>query len=180
MGFFRRLIAGQAAPSTFPPLTLLVGDVEIPAVDFTTHGGDSDSYSRGYALIGPQGGEYGHLSELLSSAWMTTGLEVLYVVGVTKRPHALASEAFAPGKAVRLMAEPQNRYDRNAVGVWDAAGQEQLGYLPREYAATIAKVWQDYRAIVLREAIDKATGRRVGVKLVLAPLLTATASEGAR
>jgi hypothetical protein len=39
---------------------------------------------------------------------------------------------------VRLVPDPENRYDRNAVGVW--AGNRQLGHLSREEAARYAPV----------------------------------------
>lgn len=38
----------------------------------------------------------------------------------------------------QLMPEPQNKHDRNAVGVW--SGGRQLGYLPREEAARYSPV----------------------------------------
>lgn len=90
---------------------------------------------------------------------------------MTERPRALASPAFAPGKAVKLIPEPSNRYDKYAIGVWDAALREQLGYLPREYAATIGGRSESFRTYVLRESIDKDTAKRVGVKTILAPEL---------
>lgn len=57
---------GAAKP--LPRVTFVIGKVTITAEDFTAHGGEGDSYSRGYMLVGPAGGHYGHISELLSSA----------------------------------------------------------------------------------------------------------------
>jgi hypothetical protein len=56
---------------------------------------------------------------------------------VSFRPDAVANAAFDPGARLALVAEPQNEFDRNAVGVWDADRTLQAGYVPREVAGDL-------------------------------------------
>lgn len=98
------------------------------------------------------------------------GLEAVKVVGLKHHGNA-QDPAFAPGNALRLVREPNNPYDTNAVAVYDAEGQTQVGYLPREHAERIAKrldAGEELRCLSMWETLD---GRwRVALRaLILTP-----------
>jgi hypothetical protein len=59
---------------------------------------------------------------------------VLPVAGTSYRAGALQDDAFAPGKPLELVPEPENAHDPNAIAVWDAARLLQAGYVPAEAA----------------------------------------------
>jgi len=96
------------------------------------------------------------------------GIESLDVRGEAHRPGALQSPGFAAGASLTLVPEPNNPYDANAVGVWDATRSNQAGYLPHEHAVRIAKrllkgevprcvvMWEEHRA-----------GQRVSLRVLL-------------
>ena len=92
-------------------------------------------------------------------------IRVVNVAGVSYRADALQDEAFAPGRRLTLVPEPDNEYDPNAVGVWDADRRVQAGYLPADVARELrADEWQ---AVSLREFYEG--GQRFGLRVVLAP-----------
>ncbi|MBM0255576.1 HIRAN domain-containing protein [Micromonospora sp. 4G55] len=47
---------------------------------------------------------------------------------------------FYPGEPVRLVREPENPYDRNAVAVYDATGKYMAAYVNKQKARTLAKL----------------------------------------
>ena len=61
-------------------------------------------------------------------------IRVVPVAGVSFRPEAVADAAFDPGARLALVAEPQNEFDPNAIGVWNADRTLQAGYVPRDVA----------------------------------------------
>lgn len=65
---------------------------------------------------------------------------IVKVAGVTYdgRQHIIAD--LSGDEPCRLIAEPDNKYDPNAIGVWVATseGKAHIGYVPRELAAQIA------------------------------------------
>ncbi len=79
-----------------------------------------------------------------------------------------------PSCDVRLIAEPANEYDANAVGVHGATGQ--VGYLPRGVAADFAPVFSELArlgyaggacgAVILGDAAGEMP---LGVVLLLSP-----------
>jgi hypothetical protein len=98
------------------------------------------------------------------------GLRVSGAAGAA-RHHAVAlsSEAAAPGQSVELRRDPENPHDPNAIAV--LAGDEQLGWVPRELAAELAPsldAGQPWAAVVLREQRRSPRDPRHGVTLLLA------------
>jgi hypothetical protein len=92
-------------------------------------------------------------------------IRVLPVAGVSFRLDDLQDEAFAPGRPLALVPEPQNPHDPNAIGIWDEARRLQAGYVPAEAAAGLdAGAWQ---AVSLIEFSEE--GRRTGLRVLLAP-----------
>jgi hypothetical protein len=92
-------------------------------------------------------------------------IRVLKVAGVSYRLDDVQDAAFAPGRRLALVPEPENEHDPNAVGVWDEDTRLQAGYVPAEIAAELdASAWQ---AVSLLEFFDGA--RRIGLRVLLAP-----------
>ena len=98
------------------------------------------------------------------------GLNIFNVAGVTYRPDMLQRDCFKPGTTVKLLAEPDNKHDPNAVSVWDQYGSWMVGYVPREQnrrvRAAIEKA--DQQALVLAE--QRKDGKRVSLTVMVGPL----------
>jgi hypothetical protein len=98
------------------------------------------------------------------------GVAILKVAGTSHRAEELQDDAFQPGSKLTLRPDPANEFDPHAVGVWDAAGRNQVGYVPREAAGEISKrlVEESLEAWILWEWRDEG-GRRVGLRMLIAP-----------
>jgi hypothetical protein len=92
-------------------------------------------------------------------------VRVIKVAGVSYRMEALQDDAFAPGRRLALVAEPDNEHDPHAVGVWDAEQRLQAGYVPAEIARAFNA--EDWQAVSLREFFEG--GQRAGLRVLLAP-----------
>jgi hypothetical protein len=97
--------------------------------------------------------------------WSDERLLVVAVAGASYRLDALADDAFAPGRDLALVPEPENEHDPNAIGIWDAGRRLQAGYVPSELTG---RVPQDAQALALWEFRDEQ-GRRVGLRALIAP-----------
>jgi HIRAN domain-containing protein len=96
--------------------------------------------------------------------WDDPRLRVLKVAGTSYRQEALQDDAFAPGRRLALVPEPDNQHDPNAVGIWDPARHLQVGYVPADDAPTVRG---DEQALSLWEF--REGGRRVGLRVLIAP-----------
>jgi len=95
-----------------------------------------------------------------------------HVAGVTHRPEALQDPRFAPGHGLLLRPEPTNPYDHNAVGIWDATGEVQLGFVPAEHSEQIAMDIRNGTQLVglaMREFRHGESGPRLGIHVLIAP-----------
>src|SRR5207253_7765103 len=92
-------------------------------------------------------------------------VRVVKVAGVSYRLEGLQDDAFAAGRRLALVPEPDNEHDPHAIGIWDAGRRVQAGYVPAEVATGLdAEEWQ---AVSLLEFFEG--GRRAGLRLLLAP-----------
>jgi HIRAN domain len=92
-------------------------------------------------------------------------VRVIPVAGTSYRTDALQDDAFAPGRPLALVPEPDNEHDPNAIGVWDAERRVQAGYVPAEVARDlVADEWQAVSLVEFSEG-DK----RAGLRVLLAP-----------
>ena len=87
------------------------------------------------------------------------------VAGASHRGDALQDDAFAPGRRLALVPEPENEHDPYAVGIWDAERRVQAGYVPAEVAPELRG---DEQAVSLWEFRDEE-GTRIGLRVLLAP-----------
>ena len=70
--------------------------------------------------------------------WEDPRVTVIPVAGVSFRIESLGDASFEPGRALALVAEPDNEHDPNAMGVWNEDRTLQLGYVPRDVAPTLS------------------------------------------
>jgi HIRAN domain len=96
--------------------------------------------------------------------WSDERLRVVKVAGSSYRADALQDEAFAPGRPLALVREPENEHDPNAISIWDADRRLQAGYVPAEIAPELEG---DEQAVALWEFVEE--GRRVGLRVLIAP-----------
>jgi hypothetical protein len=97
--------------------------------------------------------------------WDDERLRVVKLAGSSYREDALQDDAFAPGRRLALVREPENEHDPNAVAVWDADRRLQAGYVPAEVAPSVRG---DEQALALWEFRDEV-GRRIGLRVLLVP-----------
>jgi hypothetical protein len=92
-------------------------------------------------------------------------VRVVKLAGASYRGDALQDDAFAPGRRLALVREPDNEHDPNAISVWDAERRLQAGYVPAEVAPELRG---DEQAVSLWE-FRGDDGRRIGLRILLAP-----------
>ena len=97
--------------------------------------------------------------------WDDERLRVVKLAGSSYRLDALQDDAFAPGRRLALVREPENEHDPNAVAVWDEERRLQAGYVPAEAAPELRG---DEQALSLWEFRDDER-RRIGLRVLLAP-----------
>ena len=98
-------------------------------------------------------------------SWKDPRLLVIKVAGTSYRNDDLQDDAFAPGRRLALVPEPDNEHDPDAVAVWDAERTMQVGYVPRTFAPELRG---DEQAVALWEFRDDG-GRRIGLRVLIAP-----------
>ena len=97
--------------------------------------------------------------------WEDPRVRVVKLAGASYRSEALQDDAFAPGRGLALVPEPENEHDPNAVALWDAERRLQAGYVPAEVAPELGG---DEQAVSLWEFRGE-DGRRIGLRVLLAP-----------
>jgi hypothetical protein len=95
--------------------------------------------------------------------WSDERLLVVPVAGASYRLEALADDAFAPGRELALVPEPDNVHDPGAIAIWDAGRRLQAGYVP---ADSTARVPESAQAFSLWEFRDEES-RRVGLRALI-------------
>lgn len=119
---------------------------------------------RGYTMVRQADGQ--------KLAWSflpkKEGFQCLEVVGESYHQKDLQQPGFAAGFPIKLVAEPENPVDHDAVAVRDASGKYQAGYLSRDDAPKILKRIENgggFRALVMWEV--NIGGQRVSLRLLL-------------
>jgi hypothetical protein len=96
--------------------------------------------------------------------WDDPRVRVVKLAGASYRADALQDDAFAPGRRLALVREPENEYDPNAVAVFDSDRRLQAGYVPADVAPELRG---DEQAVSLWEFRGE-DGRRIGLRILLA------------
>ena len=121
----------------------------------------------GYALVDDDGRFLARDAPELAAR----GLIVASVAGAARHhPAALASDAAAPGSPLELRRDPTNAHDPHAIAV-RLRGGEQLGWVPRAVAETLAPEIDDaaaWSALALRESRPSPRDPRTGLTMLLA------------
>ena len=170
MGFLGRFRA-SASP---PPRSRVPGP---PTIKFTaiketypfTADDGSPIWASGYTLLDDTTGTYIKLHE---QHFENPHCLLCRIAGGSHRPKALQDRRFVPGSAVMLRPDPTNAYDRNAVGVWDASGTTQIGFVPAEHSERIAadiRSGSQLAGIVMREFRRPENGPRLGLHMLIVP-----------
>ncbi len=102
----------------------------------------------------------------LPLSWKDPRLLVVKLAGASYRNEELQEEAFAPGKRLALVPEPENEHDPNAMAVYDASRTLHAGYVPAAFAPELTG---DEQAVSLWEFRDDESGRRIGLRVLIAP-----------
>jgi hypothetical protein len=89
------------------------------------------------------------------------------VAGESFYPDAVASDAFAPGCQVELKYEPNNPYDRNAIGVLSADGAIKGGHVPKDECLEVLPLIARPHAAMVMWATDNEEGRRVAIRILI-------------
>ena len=97
--------------------------------------------------------------------WDDERLRVVKLAGASYRMEALQDDAFAPGRRLVLVREPENEHDPNAVAVFDVERRLQVGYVPAEVAP---ELHGDEQAVALWE-FRGDDGARIGLRMLIAP-----------
>ncbi len=124
----------------------------------------------GYQVVDPASGRFlaRDAPELAAR-----GLVVAGVAGAARHHAAvLESAPVDPGARLHLRRDPGNPHDPNAIAVDAGGGAGQLGWVPREVAATVAPsmdAGDAWAAVVLREQRRSPRDPRSGLTMLLAP-----------
>jgi hypothetical protein len=108
-----------------------------------------------------------------STALYRLGIYTFRARGASYHEDAVAAASLTPGTALRLVREPENEFDPNAIALYAVQGSAPIGYVNRLNAARIAKVLDastNLVAITVSGGPKGSVGDPVGV-LVTTPVL---------
>jgi HIRAN domain len=91
---------------------------------------------------------------------------VTWVAGISHYPAAVDLPDFAPGSDLVLRPEPDNPFDPNAIGVWNASGAVKIGFLPAVMVRDLPSVPQERHGLMVGEMVHGTD--RVGLWVVVA------------
>jgi hypothetical protein len=135
---------------------------------FTGRRGDT-VYNHGHVPVSLTG------RELPESSHETSDKHVHHcqVAGTHHMPRALAESRFDLGSRIQLRLQPQPPDDAQSVGVWDATGAVQVGFVPATLSRQLAPALKRGRPLggeVIRELrLGSPTGERVALYILIAP-----------
>ena len=91
---------------------------------------------------------------------------VTWIAGISHYPAAVDLPDFAPGSEVVLRPEPDNQFDPNAIGVWNASGVVKVGHLPAFIVRDLPSVPDERHGLMVGEMVHGTD--RVGLWVVVA------------
>ena len=157
--FFRSHRSGGAA---LPPLTLWLEER-----DWDTEGGEGEHLDgHGFGLRDEDDRALAWDDSILAAS----GVLVLKVAGTSHRLSQIQDDRLGSGSSLLLRPDPENAYDENAVGVWDASGRVQAGFVPADSAEELGQRLKRERLEVfcLWEWRD-GSGQRCGLRMLIHP-----------
>lgn len=99
--------------------------------------------------------------------WPDRGIYTLKVVGESYRATDVERGSFAAGSPLRLIPEPDNEHDPNAIGIWDQQGRHQCGYVPSRATRSVRQVIGDGNVHIFVTSEWLKASRRVSVKAAI-------------
>ena len=138
--------------------------------EFDPDGNKSDLMWYGYVIWDDRGLAipFNEISERVHFS-----VRIFKVAGVSYRLAALQGPAFEPGKMLMLKLEDNNQYDRNAVSIWDEAGETMIGYVPRDVNVTVRAILEitpESKAMVL--SMMRKGGQKVALQVLFGPMVS--------
>jgi hypothetical protein len=94
------------------------------------------------------------------------------VAGTHHNPSTLADARFDPGARVRIRAEAGNPTDPNALGIWDSAGDVQVGFVPASLSrqlATRARRGELAGQVIRELRLGSEHGERIALYVLIGP-----------
>lgn len=171
MGFFKKLAVPPPPPPPAKPRTYTKRPglfLRAFTKDDTAADG-SPIVTRGYRLLSESSGTLatGNKAQM-NKAGVTP---VSKVAGLDYRTAELQNSAFAVGQRVRLLPDPAEKHDPNAIGVWSEDGTVQVGWIPKWMAADLSPLMRsgDDRAGLVMVEHQSAGGQRLEIGLLVAP-----------
>jgi hypothetical protein len=113
-----------------------VGSVAVPAVIYRDYQRDTQDWSSGIRLEDPTTGRRLTSEDKYPADFYAAGARSIAVAGIEHHPGA-QSDAFGICKIVRLVPEPSNPVDPNAIAVRSNDGSEFAGYVPADELAKV-------------------------------------------
>ena len=98
---------------------------------------------------------------------------VTWVAGISHYPAAVDLPDFEPGSEVVLRPEPDNPFDPNAIGVWNASGSVQVGYLPAVIVRDLPSVPEGRHGLMVGEMVHGRDRVRLWVVVAREPVVPA-------
>lgn len=96
------------------------------------------------------------------------GIYVFRIRGVSYHEAGVRAGDFSPGAAVRLVREPDNDYDSNAVAVYSERARKPAGYVNSQNAARIAKRLDAGEVLATIALHGSGKGRESNAPVILA------------
>jgi HIRAN domain len=114
--------------------------------------------------------------------YLGDGVRACSIAGVEHHHREVQSDQFAPGRRLRLVPNPANSYDGNAIEVRTSDGRVMAGFIPREIAAELAPFFKrdgPWEAMSIWEWRTHRRGR-IGIRVLMAPHLEVTVAAAQR
>jgi hypothetical protein len=156
----------ESAPPTMPKIVLTEHEHSFVGEDGETVDG------TGFQPVGDDGELiFGFMPQDVDYA--ARGVRACRVAGVSYRYHEIQSDEFALCRRLRLVPDPSNPYDGNAIEVRSSDGKLMAGFIPREIAAEVAPCFKrdgPWEAVSVWEWRTVSRGR-IGIRVLMAPRL---------
>lgn len=177
MGLLDRLaVRARSDPPTAARRAEGTGEQIVVRVVEDTHTFEGDDGQRIWCGGLSPVGEDGHFLSEAEHRTSDPRAFVCKVAGAQHYPGVLDDPRIGPGSPVVLRPEPDNPYDKNAVGVWGVVDGDhvgQLGHVPATLCPEIAAILRAGTQMggqVLREfRLGSSRGKRIGVHVLIAP-----------
>jgi hypothetical protein len=150
-----------AEPEDYNPLPVLT-------LHRWDYGQGLDDDTSGYGFVTPDGRIW-PAGKCIQTRWEDLGVLALSVAGVTYHADDLADPGFDPGQPVRLVPEPDNPVDPQAIAVRNWAGDKHAGYIKKGTTRRLRNRLrgQEFRVMALACRYELDDAHRRSLKIVI-------------